>query len=248
MIAAAPAPRIRLARAGSTNDEARRLAGSGAADGTVVIAEAQTAGRGRRGQPWSSPPGNLYLSIVLRPAVAPARAGQLGFVVSLAVAEAAAAVLPGGRDVRVKWPNDVLIDGRKVAGILLESEVAGATLSWVVAGIGVNVATHPTDGARPATSLAACGASVALGAFEDRVVERLGAWRRRWAAEGFAPVRAAWLARAVGLGGPIRVNLERESFDARFAAIDDSGALVAELAGGGRRLVAAGEVVLGAGA
>jgi BirA family biotin operon repressor/biotin-[acetyl-CoA-carboxylase] ligase len=247
-VTAAAPPRVRLASIGSTNDEARRLAASGAVDGTVVVAATQTAGRGRRGRPWSSPRGNLYLSVVLRTAVAPARAGQLGFVAAIAVAEACAAVLPGECQVRVKWPNDVLIDGRKVAGILLESETAGAALAWVVVGIGANVATHPGDGAWPATSLAACGASVSLEAFEDRVVEHLDAWRRRWEAAGFAPVRAAWLGRAAGLGGPIRVNLERESFEARFAAIDESGALVAELAGGARRLVVAGEVVLGSGA
>ncbi|HYC65338.1 MAG TPA: biotin--[acetyl-CoA-carboxylase] ligase, partial [Reyranellaceae bacterium] len=119
---------VALDSVGSTNDEAGRLAESGAAEGTVVWALEQTGGRGRRGRVWASPRGNLYSSTILRPDCAPVRAAELGFVAGLAVAD-----LAKGRDVRLKWPNDVLVDGGKVAGILPESSVAaGGRIEHVV--------------------------------------------------------------------------------------------------------------------
>ena len=129
----------------STNEEARRLAAAGAAAGTVVWAKRQTAGRGRRGRSWISEPGNLFTSLILRPHVPPARAAELTFVASLAVAQAVAGFLPG-RIICTKWPNDVLVDGGKIAGILIES-AAGTSgkVDWLVVGIGINVAHHPND-------------------------------------------------------------------------------------------------------
>ena len=121
----------------STNEEAKRQATAGAPEGALVWARAQSAGRGRRGRRWVSEPGNLYLSILLRPSFPPATAAQLGFAAALAVGEAAAAALPAGADVAYKWPNDVLISGRKASGILLESQAAGeGRLDWLVVGIG----------------------------------------------------------------------------------------------------------------
>ena len=238
---------VRLGAVGSTNDEARRLIVENVADGTVVIATEQAAGRGRRGNTWSSPPGNLYLSAILRPAAPASVLGQLGFVAAVALAETLESFIGTDRSVAVKWPNDVLVEGRKIAGILLESETTGAVARWVIVGVGVNVAHSPPVARVPATSLTALGVAVAPDALAERLIERLFAWRRAWEREGFAPVRAAWLARAAGLGAMVRVNLEGDSFEARFAALDDSGALVAELPGGARRLVAAGDVhVLGA--
>ena len=110
---------VALASVGSTNDEAARLADTGVPEGTVVWSREQTGGRGRRGRHWASPPGNLYTSTILRPACAAPRAAELGFVAALAVAD----IVPVGRPVRLKWPNDVLVDGGKIAGILLESAV-----------------------------------------------------------------------------------------------------------------------------
>ena len=149
---------IHLARTGSTNDEAKRLAAEGAADGTLIWADSQTAGRGRRGRLWQSPPGNLYVSIILRPGLPVARLGQVGFAAALAIVETAASLLPPSAVVCCKWPNDVLIDGRKTAGLLLETDsLADGSAAWLVLGVGINIAGHPADTEYPATSFAAAG-------------------------------------------------------------------------------------------
>ena len=131
---------VALESVGSTNDEGIRLADAGAPEGTVVWAREQSGGRGRRGRNWASSVGNLYSSTVLRPACAAQRAAELGFVAALAVGD----LVPADRTVRLKWPNDVLVDGGKVAGILLESAIGqGGLVDHVVAGIGVNVTFAP---------------------------------------------------------------------------------------------------------
>ena len=144
----------------STNAQARRMATDGVPDGTVVWAASQTAGRGRQGRQWQSPKGNLYCSIVIRPEMPAAEAAQLSFVTALALGDAVSDLLPGGAELHYKWPNDLLLGGCKLAGILLESSGAvGGRLDWLVVGAGLNVADHPdvTDGYR-ATSLRAAGA------------------------------------------------------------------------------------------
>ena len=246
MTARSPSPVPRLLRydtLGSTNDEAKRLAEAGAEDWTVVSAREQTAGRGRGGNAFLSPPGNLYFSVILRPACSAASAAQLGFVAALAVGEAVAARMPPGRDLRYKWPNDVLVDGQKLSGILLESSASqDGALAWLVAGIGVNVESHPSATAWPATSLRALGAP-ALDV-QDLLLEIVDALRRetdRWLRDGFAPIRAAWLARAYGLGGTVGVRLPRERLEGRFIDLDRDGVLLLETAQGPRR-IAAGEI------
>ena len=230
---------VAFERVGSTNDEAKRLAREGAAEGTLVWAQEQQAGRGRRGRRWASPPGNLYLSLILRPAEPAGRAAQLGFAAALAVGD----LLPDRAAIGFKWPNDVLLAGRKVAGILLESEMdSGDALAFLVVGVGVNLAAAPGDTEFPATSVAAAtGAApdpaAALGCFA-RAFET---WRGRWGRDGFAPLRAAWRARAIGLGGPIRVRLDNLTLAGRFADIDEEGALLLE-SEDGRHRIAAGEI------
>ena len=141
-------------RVGSTNDEARRLAEQGTEAGAVVVAKEQLRGRGRHGRVWQSPPGNLYASLLLRPGCTVARSAQLSLVASLALAEALIALAPPNSDVRVKWPNDVLVRGAKVAGLLLESASRpGGRVAWVVVGSGVNIASAPDDVPYPATAL-----------------------------------------------------------------------------------------------
>ena len=131
---------VALPSVGSTNDAALRLAEGGASEGTFVWAREQTGGRGRRGRSWVSPPGNLYCSTVLRPECPASRAAELGFVAALAVAD----IVPAERRIRLKWPNDVLVDGGKIAGILLESSIGqDGLVEHVVAGIGVNVGFAP---------------------------------------------------------------------------------------------------------
>jgi BirA family biotin operon repressor/biotin-[acetyl-CoA-carboxylase] ligase len=231
---------VALERVESTNEEAKRLAREGAEEGTLVWAREQTGGRGRRGRDWVSPPGNLYLSLVLRPEAPPARHGELGFVAALAVGETVGAFVPPLTELRYKWPNDVLVSGRKVSGILLESESAA---DWLILGVGINIGHFPPGTETPATSLREEGADA--GATVEAVLDRFAraflAWANRWVDDGFAPIRAAWLGRAQGLGEPIRVRLPTETLEGRFADLDVSGALVLETAAG-RRLIAAGEI------
>jgi BirA family biotin operon repressor/biotin-[acetyl-CoA-carboxylase] ligase len=233
---------VRLGSVGSTNDEAKRLAADGATAGTVVTAKAQIRGRGRRGAAWQSPAGNLHMSAILRPGVPASEAAQLGFVAAVAVAEAIDAVLPGAFSVRLKWPNDVLLEGRKLAGILLEAESSGAAaVDFVIVGIGVNVAAAPRGTPRPATSLAEAGAAVTADDLSVRIAEHLIDGHDRWHRHGFAPVRAGWLARAYGLGSEGEVNLDNERFAARFLGLDETGGLIAELRGGARRVITSHE-------
>lgn len=213
---------------GSTNIEAASLAREGALDGTVVWASEQTAGRGRSGRAWTSPPGNLYLSLILRPGCPPSRAAQLSFLPALALGDALAELLPAGPEIRFKWPNDVLLDGAKVAGILLEAEgTAEARVRWVILGMGVNLRDHPPDTETAATDvLAATGTALAPERALEALLAAIDRWRGRWEADGFAPLREAWLARAKGLGEPIRVRLPRTTLQGRFAGLDHDGALL----------------------
>ncbi len=229
----------------STNDEARRLAEAGAAEGTLVWARTQTKGRGRRGRGWAGLPGNLYFSIVLRPERPPAEAAQLGFLAALAMGDAVGSVAPPLIEIQYKWPNDLLFNGHKGAGILLEARSgAGAVLDWLVLGIGVNVAAHPRDTDFPATDLRfeGSGGEVTPEALLEAFARHFMAWSDRWLEEGFAPVRQAWLKHARGLGEAIRVNLPDETLEGRFKELDPSGALLLELADGATRTIAAGDV------
>lgn len=233
-----------LGEVDSTNDVARAMAAEGAPHLTIVVADSQRAGRGRRGRSWVSAPGNLYFSAVLRPDCPVATAAQVGFFAALAIREAIGEFLAPPSTARCKWPNDVLIDGEKVSGILLESSATGAEkVDWLVLGIGVNVEHAPDDTARPATSLARAGAH---GCTSRRLLEawvpHFAGWYARWQADGFDPIRAAWLAHAADRGGPIEVRLADAVLHGRFADLDSSGALVLDQAAGGRRLIAAGDV------
>jgi BirA family transcriptional regulator, biotin operon repressor / biotin---[acetyl-CoA-carboxylase] ligase len=226
---------------GSTNDVARELANRGAAD-VVVWALQQTAGRGRRGRAWLSPPGNLYASFVLRPDFPPARAAQLGFVAALAVGDALAGVVPANRKLACKWPNDVMVEDRKIAGILVETETGAGGLEAVVVGIGINLAAAPLATETPAISVAALGcACPAPGVVLERLAAHFDIWLERWRRAGFAPVRKAWRAAAAALGQPIRVRLEGIELHGRFRDLDEEGGLLLETADGLRR-ISAGEV------
>jgi BirA family transcriptional regulator, biotin operon repressor / biotin---[acetyl-CoA-carboxylase] ligase len=228
---------------GSSNDEAKALARAGAAGGTLVWADEQTAGRGRRGRAWASPPGNLYLSLLLRPDAPPTGIAQLSFVAALGLGDALGEVAGPAFEWRCKWPNDLLVNGKKLAGILLESETsAGGRVDFVVIGIGVNLVSAPAGAEYPATSLAAEGIrGISPAMLLAAVVRHFDRWLGRWQESGFALVRKAWLARAAGLGEPIRVRLERTTLTGRFVDLDGDGALVLDATDGCRR-IAAGEV------
>jgi BirA family biotin operon repressor/biotin-[acetyl-CoA-carboxylase] ligase len=231
---------LRYDRLGSSNDEAKRLAREGAAPWTTVWAVAQSGGRGRRGRSWVSSPGNLFVSFVVRAERPPAVAAQLGFVAALAVGEAVGAHVPSRAAISCKWPNDVLLDGGKIAGILLESETsAGGGLDWLVIGVGVNIVDHPADAAYKATSLRAAGAGeVDAASLLESLAARLHIWFGRWLNEGFASVRQTWLDRATGLDEAVTVRLEGDTLAGRFAGLDEDGALLLETASGTRRITA----------
>jgi BirA family biotin operon repressor/biotin-[acetyl-CoA-carboxylase] ligase len=228
---------------GSTNDEAKHLARDGAAEGTLVWALEQTAGRGRRGRAWVSPRGNLHASLILRPDCPAWCGAQLGFVAALAVGEALGAMLPLLDGLSYKWPNDILVNGCKIAGILLESEMTALDkLAFLVVGVGVNLIASPQGTEYPATSVAAEGlGAVAPATMLEEFCRHFQSWDRRWRDDGFAPVRAAWLADASSRGEPIRIRLEAATLRGRFLDIDQQGALLLESAGEHRR-ISAGEV------
>ncbi|MBF0332155.1 MAG: biotin--[acetyl-CoA-carboxylase] ligase [Alphaproteobacteria bacterium] len=231
---------VALDSVGSTNDEARRLALGGAGHFTVVTAALQTAGRGRRGRAWVSPRGNLHCSLIVAPGRPLAEAAQLSFVAGLSLAEALAGLIEA--QVACKWPNDVLVDGRKVAGMLLETVERDDLL---VLGVGVDVREAPEQALHSAASLAEYGFQG--GAFEvlSAFCDRFAVWFGRWAAEGFAPVREAWLERAAGLGATAEIRLPGETLSGLFAGLDGQGALLLDPPNGERRRVLAGDVFFG---
>jgi BirA family biotin operon repressor/biotin-[acetyl-CoA-carboxylase] ligase len=228
---------------GSTNDEAKRLAHAGAEEGTLVWALEQTVGRGRRGRSWASPPGNLYASLILRPPCPVDRAAQLGFVAALAVGDTLGSICERLDGLSYKWPNDVLLRGRKIAGILLESELGeGEAPGFVVIGVGINLVSSPRDAAFPATSIAEEDlGTVSPGVAIEAFARHFQAWAEHWRGEGFAPVRAAWRAYAAALGESIQVHLEPATLHGRFLDIDQHGALLLESAGEIRH-ISAGEI------
>lgn len=241
-----PAPIEQLEETSSTNDVARQRGREGAPEWTTVIADRQTAGRGRHGRAWMSPPGNLYLSVVLRPPPPAARWTLLPLLCGVAVAEAIGETT--GVLTEVKWPNDVLVGGRKLAGILVESGSAGAALDAVVAGIGVNLvsvpAGLPADVRATVTSLAAeTGRMPAVADVAAAVLARMAGWYGALRREGGAPLVTAWRARSVAWWGRV-VEARSGEHVIRGTAVDvdPSGALVLEQEGGARVLIHSGDV------
>ncbi|MDE2184837.1 MAG: biotin--[acetyl-CoA-carboxylase] ligase [Alphaproteobacteria bacterium] len=237
---------LELDQVDSTNDEARRRAGRGEKGPLWIIARRQTAGRGRRGNIWVSPSGNLAATLLLRPDRPAADCAQLSFAAALAVSDMLSGFAPAAA-ITLKWPNDVLVDGRKIAGILLESEGGpGGRAAWLAIGIGVNLSDYPPDTEFPAIALASLG--VLPPPPQDALLDlaaALAKWYETWRTEGFAPIREAWLARAWGLGRRIRVRLAREELSGLFQGIDETGALQLGLPGGVARTITAGEVFFG---
>ena len=220
-----------FARLDSTNAEALRRAVTGASGPVWLLALEQTAARGRRGRPWASLPGNLAASLLMRPPGSPALAALRSFVAALGLHDALLAATGRAELFALKWPNDVLLAGRKLAGILLET--GGRPEAPVLAiGIGVNLAAAPAaaevePGAmEPVDLLSGAGVSIAPEAFLDLLAPAVDHWERRLMQEGFAPLRAAWLARAARLGETVTARLPGREIGGRFETIDESGALV----------------------
>lgn len=223
----------------STNDEAKAQAAQGAPEGTLIVADEQTAGRGRMGRDFHSPPGNLYMSLVVRPRRSPEERAGLSFLCSVALGDAIAPLLPSAT-IALKWPNDVLVNARKVSGILLE---ASSGADWLVMGIGVNIVSSPEHLGKAAISLAEAGWGEAdRNAFLVRFAGSLEHWYRQWLVAGFAPVREAWLARAAYRGERIEARLPKERISGIFSDLDSDGTLIILTEDGVRRHIGAGEI------
>jgi BirA family biotin operon repressor/biotin-[acetyl-CoA-carboxylase] ligase len=233
--------RVVLDAVDSTNEEARRRIAAGAPTPLWIMGRRQTQGRGRRGRVWDGPLGNLAATCALRPAMRPAEAALLSFAACLSVAELFETLAPGA-EITLKWPNDALLNGRKAAGVLLESAGSAGRMDWLAVGVGVNLAHHPEPdpGGWPPTSVAAeTGRTTDPEAALERLANRFAHWSDRLTREGFQPLRAAWLARAARLGQKITARLPRETVEGVFVDLDPDGALALMTQAGLRRIQAA---------
>jgi len=232
---------------GSTNDRAKELAAEGAEHGTVVLAETQTAGRGRRGRSWVSPPRkNLYFSVVLRPDLAPARAAELTLVTSVAICEA---LRQAGVEAGIKWPNDLFASGKKLGGILTELAADPDRVQWVVVGVGVNVNARredfPPELAELATSIALeRGEPAPRALFAAACLTALEEWLDLHEEQGFPAVLDAWRDRNVTLGKRVVVRADEGEHEGIAEDLDAGGALLVRLADGTVRRFMAGDVTL----
>ena len=249
---------IAFDRAGSTNAEAMAHARQGERGPTWFVTTEQTAGRGRRQRAWVAPRGNLASSVLEVMNVSPAVAATMGFAFGLAHESALQRVsveanlrLAGSDQLKylLKWPNDILVRGQKLCGLLVEAEAMPDGGLAVVAGIGTNIIAAPEGTPTPATSLAALGVHVGaeelFAALSDAWVEFRGIWDN---GRGFAEIRKLWLERAFGLGEPIAIQTGTTKVEGTFDTIDDTGCLIVRTADGRRMPITAGEVYFGAAA
>lgn len=229
-------PVERLGSVDSTNAEAARRAAAGVPGPVWLQTDVQTAGRGRSGRDWETGTGNLAATLLTPLDLEPGRAALYSFVACLAVSDVLDTLTAAPARITLKWPNDTLLDGRKIAGILLESGPG-----WLAVGIGINLAHYPADTRWPATSVAEAtgrdspGVMPALDALVTAFAHREATFRE----EGFAPIRRAWLSRAAHLGEPIEVRMPRETLHGTFEGIAEDGTLVLSTPEGSRSIAAA---------
>lgn len=239
---------VTLADVDSTNAEALRRAQNGEQGPLWIRALCQSQGRGRQGREWVSEPGNVYASLLLTEPVEPGRLTQLSFVTALAVHDAVSSCLENVAErpkLTVKWPNDVLLGGAKISGILLESSSLAAGTSVLVVGVGINVRHHPETALYPTTHLRDhCPQSDVTAVFEALV----GAFKARYeqwrGGEGFARIREVWLELAHGVGQPVQVKLPDRTLDGVFEGLSDDGALILRVSDGEQVPVHAGDLFL----
>lgn len=237
-----------LRETGSTNEEAFKLAEEGAKEGTVVVAESQRLGKGRLGRQWESPAGvNLYCSVILRPPVLPVKAAQMTFLSSVAVARAISATTilrPF-----IKWPNDLMINGKKVAGLLNEMSAETEKVNFIVLGIGVNINMRrdqfPDTLRHPATSIfLESGEPISRTDFTRALLEALDVLYNTYLERGYAPIREEWLAFCNSLGREVIVSFQDNHLRGTARGIDEEGALLVELDDGRTERVLAGDVTI----
>lgn len=236
-------PLRRLDLCDSTNDEAAAWArdpADPAPHGAAVVAARQRAGRGRQGRAWHSPAGNLYISVVLRPPLPPARVPPITLCAGLAVAEV---VNEAGAAASIKWPNDVLVGEKKIAGVLTEMSTRAAELEYVVVGIGLNVGERAFPPELPATSLALeTGREHEPDRVREALCDRLELWLERYLAAGVPALAAAFAARSALAGRPVRATVDGALVEGRAVGLRDDGALLLEDGAGARHAIVAGEV------
>ena len=243
------APILLLEETDSTNADARRRADAGETGPLWIVARRQTAGRGRRGRNWESEGGNLFSTLLHLTRKPPAEAAQVTFVAALAVADLIDAFAPPSL-VTIKWPNDVMLTGHKVSGVLVESGAHQAGGLWLAVGIGVNLAHAPQATERPATALVHhlrgdVTVPPTVEAAAATLAEAFAVWMERWETMGFQPILDAWQARTPGLDGPAVARLGRETVEGRAEGVAPDGALKLRLADGSLRLISAGDVFFG---
>lgn len=232
-----------LSTVGSTQDIAMLAAQDGDPEGYVVQAMSMTGGRGRNGNQWSAPMGNIYMSALLRPSCDMRRAGELAFVIAVALSDALEHYIDSSKHkITLKWPNDVLIDGLKISGILLETNMKDGKLDGVIAGIGVNIFNAP-DLAVSLNNVAK--EPIYVNKVRDVILEELNKNYSLWQKNGFPPIREKWLARAYGIGKAITTRLPHESFKGIFEGLNEDGALILRQEDGGQKIIHAADVHFG---
>jgi BirA family biotin operon repressor/biotin-[acetyl-CoA-carboxylase] ligase len=236
--------RIALGDVGSTNSFALECARAGEPGNLWVTAKRQLAGRGRRGRSWVSEEGNLYASILLIDPAPKALIGTLPLVAALAVYRTLKPIFARTpQALAIKWPNDILVDGQKINGVLLESEPLPDGRMAIVIGCGINCAHHPENPDYPATDLAACGFEIAAEDLFPSLAREMDAVLALWnRGTGFWAIREEWLTAARGVGAPVVVNLHNGPLRGRFEDIDSDGYLCLLTDAGQRHRISAGDL------
>lgn len=227
----------------STNEEAKRLAKGGGHHGAVIWAKRQTEGKGRLGRSWVSSEGNLFVSILLQPTKPLEEFSQLSFVAAVAAIEALEPLLAGDNKLQCKWPNDIILNGRKLGGILLESFRTEEGKTWVVVGVGINVDSYPPRTQFPAICLKEAGvelisAKIILSRFIHHFIERYNAWNQK----GFTQVRKKWMSVAWGMEQRLSAHLPEGTVEGICLGIDTAGSLTLKLDNGRKQQVHAADV------
>lgn len=228
----------------STNEEAKRIARAGGGHGAVIWAKRQSEGKGRMGRNWVSSEGNLFVSVLLKPERPMEELSQLSFVAAVAAIEALAPLLSSEHTLQCKWPNDILLNGKKMGGILLESfQVHEKDESWVVVGVGINVDSFPPRTEFPAICLKDAGvelvsAKIILSRFIHHFIESYNQWNQK----GFAPIRREWLKCAWGLGDRLCARLPTGNIEGVAEGVDGKGGLLLKLPGGKKHLIHAADI------
>jgi BirA family biotin operon repressor/biotin-[acetyl-CoA-carboxylase] ligase len=227
----------------STMDEARARALQGAEEGSVIVAYQQSKGRGRRGRVWESLRGNLYFTYITYLSCSPLEAPQLSFVACVAVGEGLRSLMPPGHLLRYKWPNDLLLNGKKAAGLLLESmAIPESNKTGYLIGCGLNLIAYPLTARYPTTSFQNEGIYLSLEAVLQRVVSSLQRTLALWRKEGFSPIYELWMQDVAGLETKITFDLQGLSQEGIFKGIDKEGALILKTSQGLKKFKA-GEIL-----